>query len=992
MNSVLYRICLSVILTVALACSVQKARADHSAGGEIIYIHISDSTYQFFMKFYRDCSGIPEPNTFTMCFYNTCTNQSFTMTMNKWQGTLPPDNRPNGSSVSAGCSQYSNKCDNASSSVPGYREWWYMCIATLPLKCNYWKFGAYICCRNLSTNLQGYPNFYVETTFNSSISWENSSPYYSVKPIPYVCINQQYTYNNGALDTDGDSLWSTMINPLASTTCANTTPTLVTMQTLTPPINFTTNPFQTNNTFMLNGGNGQMSFIGTQQGAATTSMRTREYRNGVEIGSIMRDVQVQVLPCSTIPPTVDTVSINDSGAFQNGRVYGCIGQTLEFCFTVTSSDTAAILLAEDNLATVIPGAAITYTNLKTDTVTGCFKWTPTQNDVGNHSFILIIRDSTCKPPGILLQYARVIDLTIWGPVVASPDTNICSGEPAFLGVSGGGDYLWSVISGTPNSLSNPASANPVATPVATTTYLVTSGINPYCPSFNKDTVVISVLNGPDMAGQGDTLVCPNFEVMLDLGIVRIPNASYSIKWSPAGGLSSDTVENPRLKLKTTQTYTVEVSSSTNRCKSLDTVLVDVLTGVSIENPDTMICVGQKVDVRGAGDSRYTYLWDSPTDQAPTYSNAGGIITSITPSDTGLHKYVLIARHTSCPGFDSTVNFDIDVQPVPSVTLNDDESLCYGDTMQLNGVVMPGTYGNYSYSWTPGAALDFPTRKNPIFSAVNEGVTTLTFTASTPAGCSDSDVIVLNVFSANFIFMPADTAICAGDTISLGMTTHPGTKFYWVPDYNISSVSAVQPQVWPVADQQFHVYGSDSVGCLDTGVVKVTVRPRAIIEMPDSVSIYPGERYQMDPGGNCMYYTWFPPLGLSNVDVSNPWASPAVNTRYILQASTEAGCTATDSINVWVMKDSYLDMPNAFTPGSRTNGRLQIIRRGVAELKRFTVYNRWGTKVFETTDINEGWDGSYNGEMQPMGVYIYAIEAVTPSGSTFTKQGNVTLIR
>lgn len=992
MNSVISRICLSIILTIALTTSVHKARADHSAGGEIIYIHISDSTYQFFMKFYRDCTGIPEPNTFTMCFFNTCTNQSFTMQMNKWQGTLPPDNRPNGSSVSAGCSQYSNTCDNTSSSVPGYREWWYMCVATLPLKCNYWKFGVYTCCRNLSTNLQGYPGFYVEATFNSSISWENSSPYYSVKPIPYVCINQPYTYNNGALDPDGDSLWSNMINPLATTTCATTTPTLVTMQNLNPPINFNSNPFQTNNTFSLNGANGQMSFVASQQGAATTSMRTREFRGGAEIGSIMRDVQVQVLPCSTIPPVVDTVSINDSGAFQNGRVYGCIGQTLEFCFTVTSTDTAAILLAEDNLAAVIPGAVINYTGLKSDTVKGCFKWTPSANDAGNHSFILLIRDSTCKPPGILLQYARVIDLTIWGPVKASPDTSICSGEPAFLGVAGGGSYQWTVLNGTPNSLSNPGSANPVATPTATTTYLVTSGANPYCPTFNKDTVVITVQDGPDMTGQKDTLICPNFEVTLGLGITRLPNATYNIKWSPAGGLNSDTVENPKVKLKTTQTYTVSVGSDANRCKSLDTVVVDVLTGVSIENPDTMICLGQKVDVRGAGDARYSYTWDSPTDQAPTYSNAGGIITSITPSGTGLHKYALTARHASCPGKDSTVNFDIDVQPVPVVTVNDDATLCYGDTMQLNGIVVPATYANYTYNWTPGAALDFPGRKDPIFSGVNEGVNTLTFTATTPAGCSDTDVVVLNVYSAQFIFMPADTVVCAGDTISLNMTTTPGTKFYWLPDYNISSISAVQPRVWPVADQQFSVYATDSVGCLDTGLVKVTVRPRAIIDMPDSVTIYPGESYQMDPAGNCLYYTWFPPLGLSHADVSNPIVNPAVNTRYILHGRTEGGCSTTDSIDVFVANDSYLNLPNAFTPGNRTNGKLRIIRRGVAELKLFAVYNRWGTKVFETTDINEGWDGTYNGEMQPMGVYIYTIEAITPSGSTFSKQGNVTLIR
>ncbi|HEY9176811.1 MAG TPA: hypothetical protein VIN07_03935, partial [Flavipsychrobacter sp.] len=387
-----------------------KASASHAAGAELIYVHISDSTYQFFCKFYRDCTGISEPASFSLCAYNTCTNQSFNVTMNKWQGTLPPDNRPNGSSVSAGCSQYSNKCDNTSSSVPGYREWWYMCIATLPLKCNYWKFAVWENARNAQNNIQA-GNLYVETIFNSSQTWENSSPYFSVKPLPYVCLNQPYTYNNGAIDADGDSLWSQMTQPLAGSSCVGT-PTPATVITLTPPINFNTNPLQTNNSFTLNGANGQMSFTATQQGASTITMKTREFRriNNVvhELGSIMRDVQVQVMPCSTIPPTVDTVSINDSGAFSNGRVYGCIGQTLEFCFTVTTSDTAGILLAEDNLATAIPGAAITYTNLKTDTVTGCFKWVPTANDVGNHSFIILIRDSTCKPPGIMLQYARTV--------------------------------------------------------------------------------------------------------------------------------------------------------------------------------------------------------------------------------------------------------------------------------------------------------------------------------------------------------------------------------------------------------------------------------------------------------------------------------------------------------------------------------------------------------------------------------------------------------
>jgi gliding motility-associated-like protein len=108
--------------------------------------------------------------------------------------------------------------------------------------------------------------------------------------------------------------------------------------------------------------------------------------------------------------------------------------------------------------------------------------------------------------------------------------------------------------------------------------------------------------------------------------------------------------------------------------------------------------------------------------------------------------------------------------------------------------------------------------------------------------------------------------------------------------------------------------------------------------------------------------------------------------------TEAGCMATDSINVVVMPDSRIDIPNAFAPGRGPNGKLKVLHLGDATLKTFAVYNRWGTKVFETSDINEGWDGTYQNEPQPMGVYIYSIEAKSAKGVPFSKNGNTTLIR
>jgi gliding motility-associated-like protein len=69
-----------------------------------------------------------------------------------------------------------------------------------------------------------------------------------------------------------------------------------------------------------------------------------------------------------------------------------------------------------------------------------------------------------------------------------------------------------------------------------------------------------------------------------------------------------------------------------------------------------------------------------------------------------------------------------------------------------------------------------------------------------------------------------------------------------------------------------------------------------------------------------------------------------------------------------------------------------VYRGIVSLKNFRIFNRWGELVFETTKLEDAWDGTKNGIPQPMGVYIYMVEANTYLGKRFYKQGNITLIR
>jgi gliding motility-associated-like protein len=985
------------VILLFLAFAPTKAKASHAAGGEIIYEWISDSTYRFFFKFYRDCTGIPEPPTQSICMYNPCTNFVKNVTMQKYTGMVPPG-VPNGSPVSPGCSSsiYPTKCTDPSSSLPGFTEWWYTCVEPLPGQCDAWKFTVSIGARNTQNNIVA-GNFHVETTFNNLYAQGNSSPYFSIKPIPFCCINQQFTYNNGAVDPNGDSLSNEVINPMNGSTCTGTAPNAG-LIAQTPPISFPTNPLQTNNSYTISATTGSMSFTPSQAGPSTMTIRTKEWRNGILIGSIMRDVQVQVLTsCNFTPPTFPPIQNTNvtGGTLVGGQIRGCVGQQLQFDYFLTSTDPDAILLGSDNHDQSCPGSNTAYTNSKTNNVKGTFTWTPSMTQTGNFSLSVNLVDSTCRPPGILYSQTFTIPIFINGPVVASKDTSVCPGDPAQLSVSGlgAGNYTWSYLSGPTGSLNSTTIPNPVASPFATTSYLVTSGLTSYC-LHNKDTVVVSTLPSPTFVPVSDKTTCPGVAITLDPQVTPDPGVTYSAKWTPATYLSSNATVVTTTTPLDNITYTVVISASNTQCKGFDTVVVDVLDGYKLSTGDTAICLGESVQVTITGDPRYTYEWSTNDNSGNTsISNTAIIDPSIKPTEVGVWKYYIKASYVidaatnkKCP--DSLSEFDIDVQPVPTVVVPADAIVCFGDTMLLGADVQPNTYSKYSYTWSPGQSLNDPNKINPIFTAT--ATTTLTMTASTPAGCKGSDDITLNVLPSDFLFLSDDTSICPGESAQINTETVGLKSFMWANAEGMKQNNVLSPVVYPTTTEVYAIYGRDTNGCYDTQMVKVTVRPRAMIDLPESVKIYPGESYQMMPGGNGISYNWFPPVGLSDASVSNPVAKPEVNTRYFVTAVTESGCIANDTIDVLVAPDSYIDMPNAFSPG--TKNVLKPIRLGDATLKSFTIYNRWGQKMYESSDMNQGWDGRYKDEAQPMGVYIYTIEAVTPAGRKFTKQGNITLIR
>lgn len=603
--------------------------------------------------------------------------------------------------------------------------------------------------------------------------------------------------------------------------------------------------------------------------------------------------------------------------------------------------------------------------------------------VGPKSVVIsIISPYTCGngEPVVLASDTIMIYDSIYVKILV-PDTAICRGRQVYLPVEADTilNFTWTPAA----TVSDPLGQNVTVSPTGPTTYTVSvtlpvggSGCAPSTASVFidvKDTPQVNL--GPDRVTCGDAI---------QLNAATSPNnPDETFEWTPTTGLSNATIRNPISTPASDMEYAVKVNPGAVGCDGHDTIKVRLLPDhITVLNTDTIVCAGTILQLRADGDTAFSYNWDPEINIAdPEEPN-----TTLNAQTSGY--YTLTASYPGCTSMPDS--FYVEVQPVPLVNIGPDKVICTYDTIQMFGGVLPAAYPNYTYDWTPGSGLSDSTVKSPVFTG-DASVTALSLKVTTPIGCQGSDTMSVIVFAGDFMsVMPEDTGACPPAKIQLAAT---GAHSYdWSPAYGLNATDIANPVASPVSSTLYTLIGTRNYSnhaCYDTQMVNVKVYPSATINLPESVQIWPGESYQIDPGGNCLYFQWFPPSGLSADNISNPVAQPEVRTRYFVTASTEEGCIIKDSIDILVNAESVLEVPNAFSP---TTGDFKILKRGIANLKYFRIFNRWGNKVFETTNIDKGWNGRFNEKEQPVGVYIYSIEATTSTGKPFRKDGNLTLVR
>ncbi len=111
----------------------------------------------------------------------------------------------------------------------------------------------------------------------------------------------------------------------------------------------------------------------------------------------------------------------------------------------------------------------------------------------------------------------------------------------------------------------------------------------------------------------------------------------------------------------------------------------------------------------------------------------------------------------------------------------------------------------------------------------------------------------------------------------------------------------------------------------------------------------------------------------------------------LIAANQFGCLDTTCLIVEAKVVPVIDVPNAFTPnGDGINDKVFVRGYGINKMV-WKIYNRWGVLVFQTTNRNEGWDGTYKGSIQPTEVYHYVLDAEFSDGVKYQKKGDITLL-
>ena len=328
-----------------------------------------------------------------------------------------------------------------------------------------------------------------------------------------------------------------------------------------------------------------------------------------------------------------------------------------------------------------------------------------------------------------------------------------------------------------------------------------------------------------------------------------------------------------------------------------------------------------------------------------------------------------------------------VHSLPAVTPIQKVLGCLGKDLVLK---TPPEFSTYLWTKPNGVQSKEQWLKLPGIQYKDAGLYSVKLTAD--FGCFIQDSFQVNISPSTSISTQTIYNICNGINVPL-LATGDG-NFTWTPNIYLSDTAIGNPIANPKDSVQYKVVLTNSYGCKDSAWVNINVFKNPVVSAGNDKIILLGDSTVLDGTvqGTSVEFYWAPITPLSNSSLLSPYVAPIVDTKYTLYASSTVGCgTVSAAVTIKVFKDVF--MPTAFTPnGDGKNDIYHPPNLAGFKLISFTIFNRYGSKVFFTTNASVGWDGTANGEPQETGEYAYYLEMKHPSGKIINKKGSILLLR
>jgi gliding motility-associated-like protein len=408
--------------------------------------------------------------------------------------------------------------------------------------------------------------------------------------------------------------------------------------------------------------------------------------------------------------------------------------------------------------------------------------------------------------------------------------------------------------------------------------------------------------------------------------------------------------------------------------------------------------------------------------ATTLTDADGKITL--PLTAGSYTDIYVESTGACATAHLNAVFVLkDPDPPAKPVAGYNPPVCSGTALTLTALsaTSPRT-GVIEYVWA-GPAF------GPTPDTVTNSVITFPTTSLSDAGtyavyamqhncisAADSFLVLINK-SPSIPVISTRNPLCVGDELYLSATSsiadNSSLDFLWTgPGRGFPANGArvgIDRVIIGDAGRYTITVTSLESGCGATADTLIEIGDHPLVKFATDTAVYPtGFRIQLDPVITnaadqgvlpITQYTWTPTdnLHCENSLCDKPVLTVKGDACYKVKVTNSYGCSGTDETCVRAFcEHSQVFVPNAFSPDGLPDNRILMVRAtGIATVKSFRIFNRWGKVMYERSNFppnstTYGWDGYINGRKADTGVYVYTVEVVCENGITYPIKGNVTL--